>query len=136
MRIVLQSFNILDIKTVFIQARSFFVTQKNDPSFTNKINRKHVVSSCTVFFQTYIALYPRYLKMQVYSTPVFIQSFVARSPFRTRLYHLLPCRRPPYRGRPCASSCLALNKNKSTLNPASSGILGIYLSNNGGCGFL
>jgi hypothetical protein len=50
--------------------------------------------------------------MQFYSTSVFIQSFVA----------------PPYRERPCASSRLALNKNKRTLNPASSGILGILLT--------
>jgi hypothetical protein len=47
--------------------------------------------------------------MPVYSTPVFIQSCVA----------------PPYRGWPCASSRLALNENRSTLDQAFSGCLGI-----------
>ena len=70
--------------------------------------------------------------MQVYSTFVFIRALSPKAP---------TVGAPPYRGRPCASLPtgivgkgreqdaealrLALNKNKRTLNPASSGILGI-----------
>ena len=67
------------------------------------------MNQCRVILKFILGLYPRYLEMQVYSTSVFIQSSVA----------------PPCRERPCASSRLALNKNRRTLNPAFPSILGI-----------
>ena len=48
-------------------------------------------------------LYPRYMKMQVYSPSVFIQCSVAGKHVPDVFDRLHPCSRPPCRERPCAA---------------------------------